>query len=114
MSHGACPVLPRPFPLPFTHTWCSHTSHVTLARLAGAVTQRVWSNSFFNFDNLGHALVILFVFANQDSFTDLLSLAMSTRQPDQQPVPGANNWAVLYFIAFIYIVGFCMMNMYVG
>lgn len=39
---------------------------------------------------------------------------MNRKGVDQQPIVNFNEWRLLYFIAFILLVGFFVLNMFVG
>ena len=73
-----------------------------------------WVNPYLNFDHLGNSLMTLFTTATLDGYADVMKLAMSVRGTDLQPMPGANAGAFLFFLFFIMIVAFCLLNLYVG
>ena len=73
-----------------------------------------WLNPYLNFDHLGNSLMTLFTTATLDGYSDVMKLAMSVRGTDFQPMAGANAGAFLFFLFFIMIVAFCLLNLYVG
>uniref|UniRef100_A0A061RPV3 Voltage-dependent calcium channel L type alpha-1D n=1 Tax=Tetraselmis sp. GSL018 TaxID=582737 RepID=A0A061RPV3_9CHLO len=73
-----------------------------------------WSNNFLNFDNLGNALMTLFITSTLDGYVETMTLAMSTRGKDHQPMLGANAGSFLFFCIFIMVCAFCLLNLYVG
>lgn len=80
----------------------------------GLETDRVWSNSMFHFDDIGNALLTLFITVTQDGYNNILMDAMSITEKDRQPRHMANPGAFFYFMAFIMVCAFCLLNLYVG
>ena len=76
--------------------------------------QREWSNATFHFDDIGNALLTLFITVTQDGYNNILVDAMSVTEKDRQPRPMANPGAFFYFMAFIMVCAFCLLNLYVG
>jgi hypothetical protein len=73
-----------------------------------------WKKPYLNFDHIGNSLITLFATATLDSFSDTMYLAMTIRGTGLQPMPGANDGAFFFFVFFIMIVAFCLLNLYVG
>ncbi|XP_054728206.1 uncharacterized protein LOC129237458 [Anastrepha obliqua] len=73
-----------------------------------------WKNRKYNFDNLGKALMSLFVLSSRDGWVNIMYTGLDAVGEDLQPVPNYNEWRLLYFIAFILLVGFFVLNMFVG
>ncbi|XP_052870084.1 voltage-dependent T-type calcium channel subunit alpha-1G [Anopheles cruzii] len=74
----------------------------------------VWINRKYNFDDLGKALMSLFVLSSRDGWVNIMYTGLDAVGVDQQPVVNFNEWRLLYFIAFILLVGFFVLNMFVG
>ncbi|XP_029456505.1 voltage-dependent T-type calcium channel subunit alpha-1G isoform X3 [Rhinatrema bivittatum] len=73
-----------------------------------------WSRHKYNFDNLGQALMSLFVLASKDGWVDIMYDGLDAVGVDQQPSMNHNPWMLLYFISFLLIVAFFVLNMFVG
>ncbi|KFQ26343.1 Voltage-dependent T-type calcium channel subunit alpha-1G, partial [Merops nubicus] len=71
-----------------------------------------WVRHKYNFDNLGQALMSLFVLASKDGWVDIMYDGLDAVGVDQQPVMNYNPWMLLYFISLI--VAFFVLNMFVG
>nr|XP_033816543.1 voltage-dependent T-type calcium channel subunit alpha-1G isoform X3 [Geotrypetes seraphini] len=73
-----------------------------------------WARHKYNFDNLGQALMSLFVLASKDGWVDIMYDGLDAVGVDQQPSMNHNPWMLLYFISFLLIVAFFVLNMFVG
>ncbi|XP_028823971.1 voltage-dependent T-type calcium channel subunit alpha-1G isoform X3 [Denticeps clupeoides] len=73
-----------------------------------------WVRHKYNFDNLGQALMSLFVLASKDGWVDIMYDGLDAVGVDQQPTMNYNPWMLLYFISFLLIVAFFVLNMFVG
>lgn len=73
-----------------------------------------WVNRKYNFDDLGKALMSLFVLSSRDGWVNIMYTGLDAVGVDQQPIVNYNEWRLLYFIAFILLVGFFVLNMFVG
>lgn len=76
--------------------------------------QREWSNPPFNFDHILNAFLALFVTATFEGTTEILYNALDATGVDMQPRRNANNWAILYFLTFIFIGAMVALNLFVG
>ncbi|XP_053109023.1 voltage-dependent T-type calcium channel subunit alpha-1I isoform X3 [Hemicordylus capensis] len=73
-----------------------------------------WVHHKYNFDNLGQALMSLFVLASKDGWVNIMYNGLDAVAVDQQPMTNNNPWMLLYFISFLLIVSFFVLNMFVG
>ncbi|XP_061576617.1 voltage-dependent T-type calcium channel subunit alpha-1I-like [Cololabis saira] len=73
-----------------------------------------WVHHKYNFDNLGQALMSLFVLASKDGWVNIMYHGLDAVGIDQQPMTNNNPWMLLYFISFLLIVSFFVLNMFVG
>ncbi|XP_076671262.1 ca[2+]-channel protein alpha[[1]] subunit T isoform X2 [Andrena cerasifolii] len=76
--------------------------------------RNIWLNRKYNFDDLGKALMSLFVLSSRDGWVNIMYTGLDAVGVDQQPVENYSEWRLLYFIAFILLVGFFVLNMFVG
>ncbi|TMS36584.1 hypothetical protein L596_003717 [Steinernema carpocapsae] len=73
-----------------------------------------WVNHRYNFDNLGQALMSLFVLSSKDGWVSIMYQGIDAVGVDQQPIENYNEWRMIYFISFLLLVGFFVLNMFVG
>ena len=82
--------------------------------VTGITLQRTWSNAYLNFDSLPDALVSLFVASTLDGYGQLLFDGLDAVGVDEQPRRDANPGAFFFFLAFIVLCAFALLNLYVG
>lgn len=82
----------------------------------GDLQQREWTNMWLNFDNIGNALLTLFITSTLDGYTPTMYMSMATSRATegQQPQPGSNPAAFLFWFAFITLCSFFVLNLYIG
>ncbi|XP_018494325.1 voltage-dependent T-type calcium channel subunit alpha-1H [Galendromus occidentalis] len=80
----------------------------------GAKPGYQWVNRKYNFDNLGQALMALFVLSSKDGWVDIMYSGLDAVGEDLQPIENFNEWRLLYFISFLLLVAFFVLNMFVG
>eukprot|EP00775_Hariotina_reticulata_P006841 gene6841-7059_t len=81
----------------------------------GQELPRLWRNAPYNFDNLGMALVSLTVIVTLNGYTEIMSAAMATpEEVDLQPQDMANWSAFFFFVAFVLVVSYTLLNLYIG
>uniref|UniRef100_A0A7I4Z6U7 Voltage-dependent T-type calcium channel subunit alpha n=1 Tax=Haemonchus contortus TaxID=6289 RepID=A0A7I4Z6U7_HAECO len=73
-----------------------------------------WVNHRYNFDNLGQALMSLFVLSSKDGWVSIMYQGIDAVGVDIQPIENYNEWRMIYFISFLLLVGFFVLNMFVG
>ncbi|XP_022257393.1 voltage-dependent T-type calcium channel subunit alpha-1G-like isoform X2 [Limulus polyphemus] len=73
-----------------------------------------WINRKYNFDNLGQALMALFVLSSKDGWVNIMYTGLDAVDVDQQPIENYNEWRLIYFISFLLLVAFFVLNMFVG
>ncbi|XP_023037062.1 uncharacterized protein LOC6652900 isoform X1 [Drosophila willistoni] len=88
--------------------------NVRTAAECRSIPGNVWTNRKYNFDDLGKALMSLFVLSSRDGWVNIMYTGLDAVGVDQQPIVNYNEWRLLYFIAFILLVGFFVLNMFVG
>ncbi|CAJ0933163.1 unnamed protein product, partial [Mesorhabditis belari] len=76
--------------------------------------KRVWSNNDFNFDNVMEAMISLFVVSTFEGWPGLLYVAINSNEEDRGPIHNSRQAVALFFIAFIIVIAFFMMNIFVG
>lgn len=73
-----------------------------------------WKRHEYNFDNLGQALMALFVIASIDGWVDIMYSGVDAVDKDREPIANNQPVMVIFFAAFILIGGFFILNMFVG
>ncbi|VDN01667.1 unnamed protein product [Thelazia callipaeda] len=76
--------------------------------------KREWIKNDFNFDNVGDAMISLFVVSTFEGWPDLLYVAINSNEEDHGPVYNARQAVAIFFITFIVVIAFFMMNIFVG
>ncbi|CAF0755454.1 unnamed protein product [Rotaria sordida] len=88
--------------------------NVTTKRQCVEMPDHQWKNQQFNFDNLGQALLALFVLASRDGWIQIMYNGIDAVDVDMQPIRNYNEPKLIYFISFLLLVGFFVLNMFVG
>ncbi|CAH3140850.1 unnamed protein product [Porites lobata] len=73
-----------------------------------------WRNSDVNFDNVLNGFLTLFQVATFEGWIDIMHMAVDSTKVDQQPVDDNNMIAYIYFVAFIILGSFFVLNLFVG
>lgn len=93
--------------------YCAEASDVN-SRVDCLSKGHSWINKEYNFDNLAKALLTLFVFSTKDGWVTIMYDGIDAVGVDKQPIRNYNKWNVLYFVAFLLLAGFVVLNMLVG
>ncbi|CAF0765433.1 unnamed protein product [Adineta ricciae] len=75
---------------------------------------RVWTNAKFHFDNVPQALLTLFTVATFEGWPSLLHTAIDSKGEGEGPVYNYRPFVAPFFIAFIIVIAFFMVNIFVG
>ncbi|KYO36618.1 hypothetical protein Y1Q_0024310 [Alligator mississippiensis] len=106
---------------------CSDSSKQTLTECRGyfitykdgEVTQpmiqpRSWENSKFDFDNVLTAMMALFTVSTFEGWPELLYRSIDSHMEDVGPIYNHRVEISIFFIIYIIIIAFFMMNIFVG
>ena len=63
-----------------------------------------WANHRYNFDNLGQALLSLFVMASKDGWVQIMYQGIDAVGEEREPIENYNEWRMIYFIGFLLFV----------
>jgi len=81
----------------------------------GLLTPRVWSNAWPNFDNVGNSLLVCFLVVTLNGYTQVMYETMSApSKKGEQPRFGDNPGAFFWYVGFVFIVAFALLNLYIG
>ncbi|KAJ8258333.1 hypothetical protein COCON_G00173450 [Conger conger] len=78
------------------------------------VRQRQWHNSEFNFDNVLMAMMALFTVSTFEGWPALLYKAIDSNRENMGPIYNYRVEISIFFIIYIIIIAFFMMNIFVG
>ncbi|TNV87903.1 hypothetical protein FGO68_gene16047 [Halteria grandinella] len=73
-----------------------------------------WVNSPSTFDNLYFAMNTLFIMATASGWSDLMYFCSSATDIDQVQVPRNNNFWIIFYIIYMIISCFFLLNLFVG
>ncbi len=68
----------------------------------------------YNYDNIFNAFFTLFIIATLDGWVDQMYKGIDAVGIDMQPVENYNEYMAFFFIIYLLIVGFFVINMFVG
>ncbi|XP_071057932.1 voltage-dependent L-type calcium channel subunit alpha-1C isoform X1 [Pseudochaenichthys georgianus] len=75
---------------------------------------RLWENSDFNFDNVLQGMMALFAVSTFEGWPELLYRAIDSHTEDVGPIYNYRVVISIFFIIYIIIIAFFMMNIFVG
>ncbi|XP_064327868.1 voltage-dependent L-type calcium channel subunit alpha-1S-like isoform X4 [Phalacrocorax carbo] len=76
--------------------------------------KRVWLHSNFHFDNVFSAMMSLFTVSTFEGWPELLYMAIDTNAEDTGPIYNYRVEIAMFFIIYIILIAFFMMNIFVG
>ncbi|KAM9830119.1 calcium channel, voltage-dependent, L type, alpha 1F subunit isoform X2 [Syngnathus typhle] len=78
------------------------------------VRERIWHNSDFNFDNVLMGMMALFTVSTFEGWPALLYKAIDANEENSGPIYNYRVEISIFFIVYIIIIAFFMMNIFVG
>ncbi|XP_068163244.1 voltage-dependent L-type calcium channel subunit alpha-1D isoform X2 [Antennarius striatus] len=78
------------------------------------VKERIWQNSDFNFDNVLMGMLALFTVSTFEGWPQLLYKAVDANAINRGPIYNYRVEISIFFIIYIIIIAFFMMNIFVG
>ncbi|XP_075470088.1 voltage-dependent L-type calcium channel subunit alpha-1S isoform X2 [Ascaphus truei] len=76
--------------------------------------ERVWSHSQFHFDNVLSGMMSLFTISTFEGWPQLLYRAIDSHTEDMGPIYNYRIEIAIFFIVYIILIAFFMMNIFVG
>ncbi|RMX45224.1 hypothetical protein pdam_00020953 [Pocillopora damicornis] len=73
-----------------------------------------WRNAEANFDNVFNGFLALFLVATFEGWIEVMHSAVDSTEVDKQPQMNSNMIAYIYFVAFIILGSFFVLNLFVG
>eukprot|EP01050_Picozoa_sp_SAG11_P006731 SAG11_NODE_535_length_8688_cov_2.395809_2_plen_1974_part_00 len=80
----------------------------------GELSTPYWENPGFSFDNLLASMKTLFIVSTMAGWSEVMYVAMDVTTVDVQPQRDVNKAAVVFFVAFIFICSFAVVNLFIG
>ncbi|CAF5026855.1 unnamed protein product, partial [Rotaria sp. Silwood1] len=77
--------------------------NITTRQQCEAMSNHRWQNQQYNFDNLGQALLTLFVLALKDGWIQIMYNGIDAVDVEMQPIKNYSEAKSIYFISFILI-----------
>ncbi|XP_054859253.1 voltage-dependent L-type calcium channel subunit alpha-1F [Eublepharis macularius] len=78
------------------------------------VRERIWLNSDFNFDNVPSGMMALFTVSTFEGWPSLLYKAIDANEENKGPIYNYRVEISIFFIVYIIVIAFFMMNIFVG
>ncbi|XP_042353799.1 dihydropyridine-sensitive L-type skeletal muscle calcium channel subunit alpha-1-like isoform X2 [Plectropomus leopardus] len=78
------------------------------------IHKREWTNSELNFDNILNGMLALFTISTFEGWPKLLYKAIDSNLEDKGPVYNNRVAISIYFIIYLILIAFFMMNIFVG
>jgi hypothetical protein len=79
-----------------------------------ALEGATWKNQEYNFDNLGQGMLALFVLATLDGWVDYMYNGIDAVAIDKNPKENYNEFMVAFYLLFLIMGGFMVLNMFIG
>ncbi|KAL5273022.1 hypothetical protein ACFFRR_000036 [Megaselia abdita] len=76
--------------------------------------EREWEVNEFNFDNVGRAMLTLFTVSTFEGWPGLLYVSIDSNTEDEGPIHNFRPVVAIFYIVFIIIIAFFMVNIFVG
>lgn len=73
-----------------------------------------WVNRILNFDHIGKSMMYLFVLSTKEAWTDAMHAGQDSVGIDRLPIENYNSYMALYFIVYIIIGSYMLLNLFVG
>uniref|UniRef100_A0A3Q2Q3M6 Voltage-dependent L-type calcium channel subunit alpha n=1 Tax=Fundulus heteroclitus TaxID=8078 RepID=A0A3Q2Q3M6_FUNHE len=91
-----------------------YVKHVENSLQETVLARREWTNSDFNFDNVLNGMLALFTVSTFEGWPKLLYRAIDSAVEDMGPVYNNRVDVSIFFIIYIILIAFFMMNIFVG
>ncbi|XP_050686145.1 muscle calcium channel subunit alpha-1-like isoform X32 [Eriocheir sinensis] len=78
------------------------------------VEKRSWERNSFHFDNVAKAMLTLFTVSTFEGWPGLLYVSIDSNTEDMGPVHNYRPMVAVYYIIYIIIIAFFMVNIFVG
>mmetsp|Transcript_58370 Transcript_58370/g.186060 ORF Transcript_58370/g.186060 Transcript_58370/m.186060 type:complete len:1610 (+) Transcript_58370:485-5314(+) len=99
-----------------TKEWCDAGAH-NITWPIGIEPYEVnhaWINKKSNFDNIGSSLLTLFEMATLEMWLDVMYDGVDATEVDEQPVRDNDPYMCIFFVLFLIVGSFFVLNLFVG
>ncbi|XP_046597260.1 muscle calcium channel subunit alpha-1 isoform X2 [Neodiprion lecontei] len=79
-----------------------------------SVENRKWDQNTFHFDNVAKAMLTLFTVSTFEGWPALLQVSIDSNKEDNGPIHNFRPIVAVYYIVYIIIIAFFMVNIFVG
>ncbi|ESO06434.1 hypothetical protein HELRODRAFT_160604 [Helobdella robusta] len=79
-----------------------------------SIEPRKWKNNEFNFDDVSKGMLTLFTVATFEGWPNLLIKGIDSVSEDHGPIQMARPFVAVFFITYIIVIAFFMVNIFVG
>ncbi|XP_026318237.1 voltage-dependent calcium channel type D subunit alpha-1-like [Hyposmocoma kahamanoa] len=103
---------------------CSDTTKMTEAECHGkyliyengkpVINSREWLKNKFNFDDVPNGMLTLFTVSTFEGWPNLLTTSMDSNKEDHGPVENSRPLVAFFYISYIIVIAFFMVNIFVG
>ncbi|XP_065647835.1 voltage-dependent L-type calcium channel subunit alpha-1D isoform X2 [Hydra vulgaris] len=90
------------------------TAYESIVDILPKTEDRVWRRSGFHFDNVIEAIVTLYVCSTEDNWPTTMYQFMSVTKEKEGPLEMGSSYMALYFIVFMVIFTFLIINIYIA
>eukprot|EP01135_Chromosphaera_perkinsii_P012281 Nk52_evm18s2630 gene=Nk52_evmTU18s2630 len=80
----------------------------------GIVEERLWENHFFRYDDIARACLTMFTVATSEGWPTVMYNGIDATEEGRGPEVNHDPAISLYFISYLIIIGFFMVNIFVG
>lgn len=80
----------------------------------GSTQDRQWLTHFNNFDNVIWAMITFFELVTEEAWENTNLLIIDSQGYDMGPLTDNRPWASIFFVTFIFIQSFFVMNLFVS
>jgi voltage-dependent calcium channel L type alpha-1D len=78
------------------------------------IRDRVWDNNRFHFDDVAKAMLTLFTVSTFEGWPNLLYVSIDSNAENYGPIHNFRPIVAAYYIVYIIIIAFFMVNIFVG
>lgn len=78
------------------------------------IVQREWKANQYNFDDVSNAMLTLFTVSTFEGWPQLLYISIDSNVEDTGPIMNHRPVVAIFYIVYIIVVAFFMVNIFVG
>eukprot|EP00736_Rhodelphis_marinus_P000156 Rmarinus@m.17433 len=74
----------------------------------------LWFKPHYSFDNIFEALLTLFEITSLEAWPDIMWAGVDATNPEEHPIENNNRSYIFFFVAFVVVGSFFLLNLFVG